>query len=79
MSGDKVKMLPKQAEEGAPGWDLDETIDRLWHDLQGKVNRQAIREVLADVLPQYQDARILTYVPIFVRRDALEILSRRRH
>jgi hypothetical protein len=48
--------------------------DELWHDLQGKASLQAIRQVLTDVSLKYQDARVQIYVPIFVRRRAMEVL-----
>jgi hypothetical protein len=57
--------------------DLAALTEELWDDLGGEVDRQTIRRVLTEVVGTYQDARITTFVPIFVRRDALEILRAR--
>jgi hypothetical protein len=56
---------------------LEALTEELWGDLHGRVERQAIHQVLTEVASKYRDARILTFVPIFVRRDALRILRKR--
>ena len=60
-----------------PSVDLEALTEELWVDLNGEVDRHAIRQVLTEVAPTYREARITTFVPIFVRRDALEILRAR--
>jgi hypothetical protein len=57
--------------------DLAALTEDLWDDLGGEVDRQTIRRVLTEVVLTYREARITTFVPIFVRRDALEILRAR--
>jgi len=74
MAENQVAGLYRLAEVEASAWDLDGMTDQLWHDLEGRVSLQMIRRVLTDVSLRYQDARVLTYVPIFVRRQAMEIL-----
>jgi hypothetical protein len=54
--------------------DLDVLTDALWEEMHGSVDRPVIRQVLAEIVPRYREAHILTFVPIFVRRDALRIL-----
>lgn len=70
----QVEKRSKQVKADTSTWDLDRMTDELWHDLQGKASLQAIRQVLTDVSLKYQDARVQIYVPIFVRRRAMEIL-----
>ena len=67
----------EQAGDGNLGLDLDALTDSLWDELHGSVDRREIRRVLLGVVPNYREARIVTYVPIFVRRDALKILRGR--
>lgn len=54
--------------------DVESLVEQIWTDLGGQVSRLAIRHQVADVVPAFQDARITTYVPIFVRRRTVEQL-----
>jgi len=49
--------------------DQEAIIEKIWFDLGGTASRSDIRRVLEEVSPKYADARILTYVPIFLSRD----------
>jgi hypothetical protein len=53
---------------------LEEMTDSVWLELHGTVDTTRIRHILIDLLLKYQDARILTFLPILMRRDAIEIL-----
>jgi hypothetical protein len=57
-----------------PGLDYSVPVQGIWRDLQGQVDRARIHEILVDLFPLYQEARILSFVPILMRRDATEIL-----
>ena len=74
MNANPVEPLSMKAEAGASIVNLDELAERIWRDLHGKVDPARVRQVLADLLPQYQGARIFTFVPILMQRDAIEIL-----
>jgi hypothetical protein len=56
-------------------WDVEAVVEQIWNDLGGTVTRPAIRKELAKVIPAFQDARVTTYVPIFVRRRTVERLQ----
>jgi hypothetical protein len=55
-------------------WDLDTLVEQIWKDLNGAVARSAIQDVLVEVVTRYEKARIQTFVPIFIRRDAVQRL-----
>ncbi len=55
--------------------DIDAICEQIWNDLQGKVNRAAIRQAILEILPEYKNARIRTYISILARREALELLQ----
>jgi hypothetical protein len=55
-------------------WDVESVVDQIWGDLGGTVTRPAIRRELAQVILAFSDARVKTYVPIFVRRQTVERL-----
>ena len=63
---------------GAAGLDVNQMTEQVWRELGGKVSRETVQQVVSDVVPRYQDARILSYVPIFVRQDALRALTGRK-
>jgi hypothetical protein len=53
---------------GRPEWDMEPVVEQIWSDLGGTVTRPDIRREIEQVLPTFEDARITTYVPIFVRQ-----------
>jgi hypothetical protein len=59
----------------AAAFDVNQMTEQIWRELGGKVSRETVQQVVSDVTPRYHDARILAYVPIFVRRDALRELA----
>ena len=63
----------KPAESHAPGgnshFDLEAIIEQVWKDLGGTASRSDIRSVVIEVSPRYADARIMTYVPIFMGKE----------
>ena len=58
-------------------WETEAMIERVRHQLQGRVNRTDILQVLLEILPKYEDARITLYVPILVDREAVGVLCAR--
>jgi len=76
MNANPVEPLSMKAEAGASIVDLDELTERIWRDLHGQVDQPKIRQVLVDLKPKYQEARILTFIPLLMRRNAIEILRR---
>jgi hypothetical protein len=59
---------------GDPGWDVAPVIEQIWNDLGGAVSRRAICREVAEVIPAFEDARIATYIPLFVRKRTVERL-----
>ena len=55
-------------------WDVDTIAEQIFGDLNGAVARSTIQEVIKDVIPKYEGARIQTFVPIFIRRDVVDQL-----
>jgi hypothetical protein len=74
MTVDPVEPLPVKNKEVVSIVDLDLLTGKIWQNLHGQVPRERVRQVLLDLLPKYQDVRILTYVPILLQRNAIEIL-----
>jgi hypothetical protein len=55
--------------------DMEAVIEQIWNDLNGTTSRSEIRKVITELAPLYEDVRITTYVPIFLRRDVLRRFS----
>ena len=49
--------------------DQEAIIEQIWHDLRGTASLSDIRKVVIEVAPRYADARIMTFVPIFLGRE----------
>ncbi len=75
MNNDLVESKSWQADGEASIVNLEEITESVWIQLHGTVDTPRIRHVLIDLLLKYQDARILTFLPILMRRDAIEILQ----
>jgi hypothetical protein len=52
----------------------DSLIEQIWRDLNGQISRVKIRQVATDAAARFQDAKVRTFVPIFIRRDSCEQL-----
>ena len=53
----------------------DSLIEQIWHDLDGQVAREQIRQVAAEVAAEFHTATVTAFVPIFIRRRAREKLE----
>ncbi len=60
-----------------PIWDLDEMVDQVKRALHEDVDPVMVRQTLIDILADYEDARILTFVPILACRGAEEKLKKK--
>jgi hypothetical protein len=56
-------------------WDVETIIKQILSDMNGAVRRSTIQEVLKDIIPKYEGARVQIYVPIFIHRDAIKRLK----
>ena len=56
------------------GWDVETLTEQIFCDLQEAFTHAMIREVLTELAPKYERARIQKYVPILICREAIEQL-----
>jgi hypothetical protein len=54
--------------------DLDALVEQIWRDLDGQLPRARISQVAAEAAIDFAEATVMTFIPIFIRRDALEKL-----
>lgn len=64
-------MTTKTENQESIDWNVDTITEQIWIDLNGAFTRSAIQETLRVVIPRYEKARIHSFVPIFIRRDAI--------
>jgi len=74
MNGSKPKTGTGRFASSYPDWDVETLLERIWNDLGGTVTRSTIRQVLTEVIPNYESARVQTYVPIFVHKETVKRL-----
>jgi len=53
----------------------DGLIEEIWQDLDGLISHEQIRRAAYEVAARYQDAKISTFIPIFIRRNTKERLG----
>jgi len=54
----------------------DALVEMLWKDLDGQVSRQQIARAVSQIASRFDEATVTAFVPIFIRRQALEYLRR---
>ena len=64
----------QQFDEAIDGID-DVFIDTIWYELDRQLSRERVCCVVAEVTLGFKDATVKTFLPIFVRRQALERLK----
>ena len=55
-------------------WTVDTIADRIFRGCNGSVTRETLLQIVKQVAPRYEDARIQTFVPIFIQRDVMNEL-----
>jgi hypothetical protein len=70
----QMRMIMVASAQEHPAGELETLIDQVWNDLQGQVSRATIQQALLEIIPKYQDATVTTFVPLFIRRDAVNTL-----
>ena len=56
-------------------WNPDDLIEETWHDLKGEVSKSRVREVVLELVAKYGDAKVQAFLPVLIRRQAIERLS----
>jgi hypothetical protein len=56
-------------------WKVDTIANQIFRELSGTTTLSTIKEVLNEVIPKYENARIQMFVPIFIRRDTINQLK----
>ena len=59
-------------------WNPDDLIEETWRELKGEVPRSRIFEVVTELADRYEDAKVKAFIPILVRRQAVELLDGER-
>ncbi len=73
-----MNIQSRPAEESAAQINLDHMTDAIWEEMQGQVDKQMIYQAIQEILPNYEDSRIWSFVPILMHRDVTEILHQRK-
>jgi len=75
MNAIAIEARPVIGAAGEAVCDIDQMAEQIFGEVGSRVSREVIRQVVSSVASRFQDARILTYVPIFVHQDALKELT----
>lgn len=63
---------------GREDLDIETLVEQIWLELDGAVDRAVIEQVVQEVLPRFDDARVKSFVPIFIRKEVKDRLKRIR-
>jgi len=56
-------------------WFSERTVEQIWKALDGKVARSVIEQVISEIALKYVEARIKTFIPILVQKEAVARLK----
>lgn len=69
----------KQAiDQNKVDWDENILAEQILTELNGAVPRSTVHQVLQEIIPTFENARIQTFVPIFIRQEAVKRLQTMR-
>ena len=74
MNGSKPKTGTETVASSYPDWDVETLLERIWNHLGGTVSQSTIRQLLAEVIPTYETARVQALVPILVHKETVKRL-----
>jgi len=78
MNDSELKLKNESISKTKTDWDIDKIAHEILRDLNGSVTLSVIQKTLERVIPRYESARIQTFVPIFIRREAVKRLKTRQ-
>jgi len=53
----------------------DGLIDEIWNDLGGIISQEVIREVVNEIVAEFQDATVRSFIPILLQREVRERMA----
>ncbi len=56
--------------------DVETLVEQICDELEGAVDRTVIDQVVQEMVSRYRHAKVKDFVPIFIRRDAIDLLRR---
>ena len=69
--------LPRVESKSDRGnWDFEALIEQICIEMAGAVDRTAVEKIVKEMACRYQDVRVKAFVPIFIKRDAVDLLRR---
>lgn len=48
----------------------DGLIEEIWSDLGGRISQEVIRQVVDEIVAEFQDATVKSFIPILLQREA---------
>lgn len=59
-----------------PDWDVDQLVEQISADLgESAPGLSIVRQTVNGLVVKYSDARVKTFVPVLIRRRAIELLK----
>ena len=55
-------------------WDLEALVEQICNEMAGGVNRTFVEQIVKEMANRYRNVRVKAFVPIFVKRDAVDLL-----
>lgn len=74
MDESKLKAGGVTTNDAHTDWAVDMIADQIIRSLDGSVTRETILQIIKQVAPRYEDARIQTFVPVLIQRDVMNEL-----
>ena len=56
--------------------DVEALVAQICFEINGAVDQAVVNQIAEEMAARYRDARITAFVPIFIRRDVINLLRR---
>ena len=57
-------------------WDVETLVEQICDELEGAVDQAVVDQVVQEMVSRYRHATVKAFVPIFIRRDVIDLLRR---
>ena len=54
--------------------DVERLTEQICYELEGAVDPEVVDQVVQEMVSRYRHAKVKDFVPIFIRRDAIDLL-----
>lgn len=68
------KLVENLSTDDHTDWDIEGMVEQIYYELDGVVSTETVEQTLTTLFANYENARVKSFVPVIVRRQAKNML-----